>query len=234
MAATHVGTTSATQTASTIVNVTRTVTAGNLLIVWHRSKATTNKTYTLSQTAGTAITFTNQIDTDTTIAGSDVVIWTGVVAVTGSITLRNTSDTNDNADFGITEVTSQDATTPVRGTGIEYNTSSSSNHDLLGTGVNVSAGDFVLGAFRLVSGTGVVTAPSGATALVTETDRGGVYWKEFGSASSGEQFRATSATARTSECGGIVIAGAAAGGSPEKRGAKIIRLPSNYMQVLCG
>ena len=209
--ASYVGTTTAGLVATTFVDVTRSVTAGGVLVAWYRQTGSNNRTFSLAQTAGTAITFTNRLDTDTTVGANDVVFWTGVAGTTESITLRLTANLSDSGDFGITEISGADTTTPSRGVGSEYNTSAATTHDMLGTGVDVTSGDVVIGIFRLASGTSVtITPPSGATAILTESQRGGVYYREFASGSTGERFAATSGTARTSECGGIVIAGAAA------------------------
>jgi hypothetical protein len=198
------------QTAATTADVSRSVVAGELIVVVFRQRSGNPRTYTLSQTVGTAISFTKEIQTDNTVAGCNTVIWWGHAATTESITVRNTASAADTGDLFIISVTGHDTTTPIRGSGIEYNTSTATNHDVLGTGVNVEAGDIAIGNYRTTGSGGTVTNPTSSTALITETNFGAMVYREFGSASSGERMIATTTTARTSECAGIVIAVAAA------------------------
>ncbi|RPI81382.1 MAG: hypothetical protein EHM42_10710 [Planctomycetaceae bacterium] len=157
---------------------------------------------------------TLQLDTDTTVTGNDVVIWTGVAVATESVTFRVTVSANDSGDLVVAEVSGQNAT-PISGVGSEVRSTTATTADALGTaGLDVFTGDVVIVSHRSANANNAsLTIPSGATAITTDASfRGGVYYKEFGSDSAAEKMRFTTPLARTCESGGIVVATASAPG----------------------
>ena len=203
---------------STTCTTSISATAGRLLVLVYRCRAGNNRTYSLSQTAGTTITTTLIIDTDTTIAGNDTVAWWGIAQGTETVTFVITASGSDTGNSVLMEIIDFDTGTPIRNAS-QYFPSATNNHDILGSsGLDIAAGEIIVGGIRIQADR-TVTAPSGSTAQYSESLRGGIYTREVASPLTAEKFTLASAsTATTSEIGSFVVQTAAAeGGQPFRK-----------------
>lgn len=203
--------------ATTADTTSKSITNGNLIALVVRQQSSNARTWTPSVSTGTAITWFSQ--GSTTLTGARIQIWYGIAAATESAVFRVTASSADTFKIVAYEVSGFDTGTPIRGARTETNSSTTTNHDLLGTGVDVLNGDVFVGALRLTSGASITlpSTPGTPTADLTEgsggTAQGGVYSLAFAADTTGVLLTATSGTARTSATVGIVVANVAAAAS---------------------